>query len=119
MKRFRYLADPLCLLACSAYAINRWLIPVSMKGPFLSGHFDDLLLIPAALPPWLWALRRLGLRIDDAPPRWSEIGFTLLLWSIAAELVAPRLFAHATGDIWDVAAYAAGTVVSGLLWHRA
>lgn len=119
MSRFRYLADPLCLLACAAYGANRWLVPLAYKGDFLRGHFNDLLLIPAALPPWLWILRRLGLRPDDAAPRWPEIALTLVLWSIAAEVVAPRLFAHATADLWDVAAYAGGALVAGAVWSRA
>jgi len=119
VRRFRYLADPLCLVACAAYGANRWLVPFSWKGAFLLGHFNDLLLIPAALPPWLWVLRRLGLRNDDTTPTWSEIALTTLLWSIAAELVAPHLFAHAVGDRWDVAAYTGGAVAAGLLWQRA
>lgn len=43
----------------------------------------------------------------------------LVVWSVAAEVVGPHLFAHATGDIWDVAAYTAGAVVAGVLWSAA
>ena len=117
MKRFGYARDPLCLAACAAYGINRWLVPLAFKGVFLRGYFDDTLLIPAALPLMLLLQRRLGLRHTDARPQWGEIFLHFAVWSVAAELVAPHLFTHATGDPWDVAAYAGGAVVSGLLWQ--
>ncbi|MBI2515326.1 MAG: hypothetical protein HYV95_00265 [Opitutae bacterium] len=106
------------MLAGAGYAINRWLIPLSLKGVFLRGHFADALLIPAALPPWLWVQRKTGLRHTDAVPGWTEIAWHLIIWSIAAEAVAPFLFARATGDVWDVVSYAAGAVVAGLYWQR-
>ena len=54
MPRFRYLGDPLFLTGCAAYAGNRWLIKPVIAWPFLQGHFNDLWLIPCALPPVLW-----------------------------------------------------------------
>lgn len=117
MKPFRYALDPLCLAAGAAYAANRWLIPATAKGPFLRGHFADLLLIPAALPLVLWVHRRLGLRKSDQPPDWREVLLHLAVWSLAAEAIGPRLFARATGDAWDVAAYAAGAGGALLWWH--
>lgn len=117
MKRFAYARDPLCLAACACYGLNRWVLPLALKGVFLRGYFDDTLLIPAALPLLLLLQRRLGLRTTDARPQWGEILLHVVVWSVAAELVAPHLFAHATGDPWDVAAYAGGALVSGLLWQ--
>lgn len=119
MKAFRYARDPLCMAACACYALNRWVVPAGMKGAFLRNHFDDTLLIPAALPLMLWLHQRLGLRPVDARPTWPEIGLHFVVWSIAAEGIAPHLFAHATGDPWDVAAYAAGALVAGLVWQWA
>jgi len=116
---FRYQFDPLCLLACAGYTINRWLLPSAWKGPFLQGHFNDLLLIPAALPLVLRFQRATGLRTHDHPPAWSEILLHLIVWSLAAEVIAPWLFSRATADLADVAAYAAGAVGAGLLWQRA
>ena len=118
MTRFRYSFDPLCLLASGSYAANRWLVPVALKGAFLRGHFADVLLIPAALPPMLWLQRRVGLRAGDDAPGWREIALHLIVWSAAAECIAPHLFARATGDAWDVVAYAAGALVSWLVWRR-
>jgi hypothetical protein len=41
------------------------------------------------------------------------------VWSVAAEWVAPRVFAHAVGDGWDVVAYGAGAMVAiGWWWPR-
>jgi membrane-associated PAP2 superfamily phosphatase len=93
------------------------LIPPAWKGPFLRNHFDDTLLIPAALPLILWMQRKLGLRTTDHRPTWSEILLHFVIWSIAAEVVAPHLFANATGDPWDVVAYAGGALAAGLIWH--
>ena len=117
MKRFGYARDPVCAIACACYATNRWLVPFALKGLFLRGYFADCLLIPAALPLMLWVQRRLGLRTDDHRPRWGEIFLHLVVWSVAAEVVAPHLFARATGDSWDVAAYASGAFLSGLIWQ--
>lgn len=119
MKRFGYALDPLCLLACAGYALNRWVLRPEgwASGPFMRGHFNDLLLIPAALPLLLWAQRKLGLRAIDSPPTWQEIGLHLVLWSVAAEAIAPHVWRHATGDWFDVAAYTAGAVVAGCWWQ--
>ncbi len=49
MSRFGYLRDPLFLIAVAGYVLNRWLLKPLVPSPFLHGHFNDLLLIPAAL----------------------------------------------------------------------
>jgi hypothetical protein len=116
VKKYGYARDPVCLISCTFYAANRWCLPVTLKGPFLRNHFDDLLLIPAALPLILWLQRQLRLRTSDAPPDWREVLMHLVVWSVAAEVVGPRLFSHATSDIWDVVAYAAGAAVATILW---
>ena len=119
MKRFRYMRDPLCLIACGLYVLNRFWLKRHVGGPFLQGQFNDLLLIPAALPLLLWLQRRVGVRHDDLRPRWSEITLHLVVWSFAAELVAPHVFAHATGDWRDVAAYSVGAIFAGCWWQGA
>jgi len=104
------------MVACVLYVANRWCLPTALKGPFLRNHFNDCLLIPAALPLILWLQRRLRLRHSDAPPDWREVLLHLAVWSIAAEVVGPRLFSRATGDIWDVVAYTAGAIVATVIW---
>ena len=109
----------MCLVSCAFYAVNRWCLPMDLRGPFLRNHFDDLLLIPAAIPLILWLQRRLRLRTSDAPPDWREVLMHLVVWSVAAEVVGPHVFSHATGDIWDVVAYTAGAVIATALWSVA
>ena len=118
MKAFRYGGDFLCIGACAAYAVNAWLLPASWRTTFLRDHFNDVLLVPAAFPFILWLQRRLGLRPHDQPPGWGEIAFAVVLWSIAAEAVAPNIFTGATADWRDIFAYAAGASVAGLWWRR-
>lgn len=118
MRRFRYCGDFICIAACAGYAVNSWLLPAGWRTPFLREHFNDVLLIPAALPLVLWLQRRLGLRDNDQPPQRREVATALILWSVAAEIVAPLLFANATADWRDAVAYAAGCAIAGLWWQR-
>ncbi|MBI3886758.1 MAG: hypothetical protein HY302_13660 [Opitutae bacterium] len=117
MKPFRYALDPAGLLGCALYAANRWLARPHGAAGFMHDQFDDLWLIPAALPLLLWVQRRLALRGHDHPPTWPEIGLHLAVWSVAAEGLAPLLFKRATGDIKDVAAYAVGAGAACLWWQ--
>lgn len=119
MSRFRYGRDALCLLACALYALNVLWLREQVGGAFLHGYFNDLLLIPAALPLVLWVQRWLGVRTTDTAPRWGEIVLHVAAWSLVAELIAPQVLARATGDWVDVAAYAAGGLVAGCWWQGA
>jgi len=116
---FRYALDPLCLLACFAYALNRVVIEPSTSSAFFHGTFNDLFLIPAALPPVLWLQRLLGWRAHDLPPTPAEIFGHWLIWSVVCEGLGPLLFPRAVADWRDVIAYAAGALVAGLWWNRA
>jgi len=115
---FRYLADPLFLLTCWLYALNRWVIKPRVHWPFFHNHFNDLLLIPCALPPLLLLQRWLRLRAHDDPPTASEIALHLAVWSVLFEFIGPYIMPWTTGDPWDVVAYVAGGAVAGLWWHR-
>ena len=118
MKSFRYAFDPLCLSACLLYGANRWLIAPACEWPFLREHFNDLLLIPAALPLILGLQRWVGLRKHDAPPSLSEVFGHLFIWSLISELVGPHVFARSVGDVLDVLAYSTGALVAGVWWNR-
>jgi hypothetical protein len=113
LKRFRYALDPLCLTALVLYALNRWVFDY----PALQGWFADVLLIPAAAPLFLWVERRLGLRQHDENPTLREVIFLFVVWTVAAEILAPILFTHCTADPLDALAYAAGAVVSMTWWR--
>jgi hypothetical protein len=118
VKRFRYAFDPLCVGACAFYALNRWALKPHWHSGFLHSHFNDLLFIPAALPPVLWLQRRLGLRAQNTPPDAGEIALHFVVWSVMAEIVAPH-FVRATGDWRDVCAYAVGALAAWAWWNSA
>jgi hypothetical protein len=118
LNTFRYWRDPLFLAACLLYGINRWLIKPHVHSAFLRYHFNDLLLIPCALPLLLWMQRRLRLRTHDQAPTAGEITLYLAVWSILFEVIGPHLLRRATGDPWDVVAYVAGGILAGLWWQR-
>lgn len=110
--------DPLFLVCCALYAVNRgWIEPRAGAG-FFRWWFNDLLLAPCALPPVLWIHRILGLRRDDCPPGWLEVLGHCAGWAVLFEGLAPWIFPRATADGWDVAAYAAGALVSLCWWNR-
>jgi hypothetical protein len=118
VKVFAYWRDRLFIVCCVLYAVNRWGVKPLVHSGFFHGQFNDLLLIPCALPPLLWLQRKLRLRSHDAPPTPGEIAFHLIVWSLLFEFAGPHIM-HVTGDIRDVAAYTVGAAFSGLWWNRA
>ena len=116
MKQFGYWRDPLFLLCGGLYALNRWALKPNLPSDFLHGQFNDMLLIPCALPLVLWLQRQLGLRKHDLPPTMREIGFHLVVWSLLFELVGP-CFLPVTGDPFDVLVYFVGGVFAAVWWN--
>ncbi len=117
MKPFRYALDPLCVACCALYVVNRWLIKPHVASVFLHGYFNDMLLIPCALPIILWMQRKVGLRKTDAMPDVTEILFHLVIWSVLFEWIGPHIM-RTTGDIWDVVVYTVGAIVAWAWWNR-
>jgi hypothetical protein len=118
MPRFHYFRDPLFLTSILAYGLNRCLIKPYAGPGFMMFHFNDLWLIPCALPPVLWLHHRLGLRAQDMPPQPGEIAGHLVFWSLLFEWFIPKITQHAGGDPADVVVYAIGAVIAGLWWNR-
>jgi len=118
MGRFAYWRDPLFLVGCVAYGVNRWLVKPHVHSGVFHSHFNDFWLIPCALPIILWVHRRLGLRAHDRPPQITEILLHLIFWSALFEWIGPKLVAHTTGDPLDVLAYATGALLAGIWWQR-
>lgn len=118
MRRFRYLRDPLFLFGCAAYVLNRCLLKPHLPSGFLHSHFNDLLLIPCALPPILWLHLQFGLRSHDHPPTGLEITSHLIFWSALFEWLGPKFVAHTTADPLDVVAYLVGAVLAGVWWQH-
>ncbi len=112
MKRFRYALDPLCFTALLLYALDRW----DFDFPALQ-WFADVLLIPAGAPLFLWVERRFGLRRHDENPTLREVIFLFVVWTVAAEILAPIISPRCTADPLDALAYAFGALVS-LAWWR-
>ena len=86
--------------------------------PFLHSHFDDLLLMPAALPVVLWIQRLTGLRTHDRPPGWMEMFSHLAIWSVMCKIVGPFYYHLGVADPWDVLFFAAGGCAACLWWNR-
>jgi len=118
VKPFAYLRDGLFLVCCSLYALNRWAIRPHTHNLFLRFHFNDMLLIPCALPVLLWMQRGLRLRTNDQPPTWNEIALYTVFWSILFEVIGPHLLKRATGDPWDAVVYFVGGIGAGVWWNR-
>ena len=116
MKRFGYWQDPLFLLCCGLYALNRWFLKPHLSSDFMRGQFNDLLLIPCALPLVLWVQRQLGLRTHDRPPTALETISHLAVWSVLFEVIGPRV-RPVTGDPLDVLVYSIGGVVAVVWWN--
>ncbi len=117
MKQFRYAFDPLCLACCALYALNRWGIKPHTQLAFFRFWFNDLLLIPCALPPLLQLYRWLKLREHDRKPSTAEIFGHLIFWSALFEWAGPHLTRGVTGDWHDVLAYTVGGVMALMCWH--
>ena len=128
MNRFGYLHDRLFGFSLAAYALNRLIILRHFSGlvrshlpwawPFLHGHFDDVLLIPAALPVMLWLQNLTGLRPHDRPPSWPEMLGHLAVWSILAKVVGPFWLHLGVADPWDLLCFTGGGVAAMLWWNR-
>ena len=118
--KFRYLRDEVFLVCVALYAVNRWAVKPHLPAGefFLRGYFNDLLVIPCALPPLLLLHRLLGLRHTDAPPQAGEIALHVAVWSLFFELLAPIFVSRARADLWDVVAYCAGGALCWALWNR-
>jgi hypothetical protein len=128
MKRFGYLHDRLFGFALMAYAVNRLVVLPHLAGffhthlhwawAFLHSHFDDSLLMPAALPVVLWIQRITGLRKNDLPPTWPEMFSHLAIWSVMCKVVGPFYDHIGVADPWDVLFFTAGGFAACLWWNR-
>jgi hypothetical protein len=112
----RFRLASIFFLSLSAYAFNRWdLKPLHPQNGFLQNYFNDLFLMPSAVPAWCWACECLGLRRRNRKVRWLEIGLLLGLWSLLFEVLGPKILRHGVADFHDVIAYTAGAILTGLV----
>jgi hypothetical protein len=116
---FRYWRDPLFLICCGLYFVNRWGIKVLVPGGFFHEHFNDLICIPVFVPIMLFVMRKLGLRRWDESPAFHEIVIPLIVWSLLFEVVLPRNESWGRGmtaDHQDVVYYTLGGFLASLFW---
>jgi hypothetical protein len=88
-----------------------------IASPFLRGHFNDLLLIPCAIPPLLLLQRWLRLRAHDRFPSGREILFCLVTWALLFEWIGPRIISSATADPIDALVYCIGAIIAFAWWR--
>ncbi len=115
--RFRYALDPACWVGALCYGANSVFLHVRPSEGFFASYWNDLWMVPCALPLILWVHRCLGWRDSGAYPTVGEIVGHWLLWSLLAEGLGPRWMAHAVADPWDVVAYGMGALLAGVWWR--
>jgi hypothetical protein len=117
---FLYIRDPLFLSSCLLYACNQFLLKPLLPNEelFFHGYFNDLLLIPCALPPLLLIHQYLSIRGSNELPSFQEVLTHLIIWSLLFEWIGPILIATATSDLGDIFSYWAGGMVSWMLWNK-
>jgi hypothetical protein len=115
---FGYWRDPVFVVCLAVYFFNReWIKPhLHAYSPFFHGHLNDSLLVPVALPLYLFVYRRLGLRPDDAPPRSWEIALHLVVWSLFFKWFGPAVLHRSVADPFDLIAYWVGGALAWLVW---
>ncbi len=115
---FGYWRDPLFLACLAVYGINRLLIKPSLHhySPLFHGHLNDTLTAPVALPLYLYAYRRIGLRPDDQPPRWWEVALHVAVWIVFFKWFGPVHLHRAVADPIDAVCIAAGAAVAWTFW---
>jgi len=117
---FGYWRDAVFLVSLGIYLLNReWIKPTLHNySPFFHGHLNDSLTVPVALPIYLLFYRWIGLRPDDQPPRWWEIGCHLAVWCFFFKWFGPSVLHHGVGDPLDDWSMLGGGMVAWLLWQR-
>ncbi len=115
---FGYWRDPVFLAGLALYVINRGLIKPHLHpySPFFHGHFDDALTVPVALPLYLLVYRWIGLRPDDASPRWWEVLLHVAIWCVFFKWFGPHYLHRSVADPVDAASIAIGGAIAWLLW---
>jgi ubiquinone/menaquinone biosynthesis C-methylase UbiE len=116
VRRFGYVFDPFFLVGCALYALNRWLIKPHCDLAFFHNWFNDIFLIPCALPPVLLTQRWLGLRAHDEAPTAGEVAAHWAGWSLLFEVIGPKIM-PTVGDPWDVVAYGCGAAGTLACWR--
>jgi len=117
---FAYLRDPLFLVACGAYFVNRLVLEPISDAAFWHCYLNDCICIPLLVPPMLWLMQRCGLRRTNAAPEPMEVAIPLVVWAVVFEVVLPQQPAFAglaVADPLDVLCYCGGAAVAVCYWR--
>ncbi|MDC0267910.1 hypothetical protein OAK97_01240 [bacterium] len=109
--------DPFWLVSLFFYTGHRLWQYISPASGWMSSYWNDIWMLPCALPPVLCLYERLGLRRVDLQLSLPEILWHGLLWGMMAEWLGPMFFQHVTGDPWDLLAYGVGGGMLYLRWN--
>ncbi|XOV71453.1 MAG: hypothetical protein ACFHW5_22565 [Verrucomicrobiota bacterium] len=109
--------DSFWLLSLACYAIHRIWQWASPAPGWMSSYWNDIWMLPCAVPLVIRIYETLNLREPNMHPSLSEIVWHGLLWSFMAEGLAPVWFPSSTADPLDLAAYALGGFMLWLRWH--
>jgi hypothetical protein len=108
----------LFVVAIVAYAANRWGMKPRWPGNvFLQNYFNDLWMMPCAVPAWCWGCEALKIRAPFQRARSREIVALLVLWSVLFEVMGPRFLHHGVADVRDVIAYATGAFLTAAVMN--
>ena len=99
------------------YALNRWVLKPTIASAFLRDLFNDVLLVPCALPILLAGEEQLDTRGRAGPPTALEVVTYTAGWSVTCEVLGPAMFPWSTSDPWDVVAYMGGAIVAAACWR--
>lgn len=118
---FRYLRDPVFLVALSIYLINKFALKPYTHNWFVHGYVVDIICMPFWIPIMIFTMRKVGLRSHDDPPHPHEILIPLVVWSWAFEVYLPdtsALRGITIADNMDVLSYTCGALVAVMIWRR-
>ena len=111
------LKDPFWGISIACYIIHRFWQVLSPDSGWMDRHWNDLWMLPCALPLILSLYGALGMRAHALRVTGGEILWHGLLWGFMAEFIGPLLFDHAVSDLWDLLAYALGGFLMFFRWH--
>ncbi len=116
---YRPLKDAVFLAAMGLFLLNQAVLKPLIGEGFVQFHWNDLLLVPCAMPLVVWLHQVCGLREGGCAPTFAEIAGHLVIWAVLFEFLGPRLMVHPVGDWKDVACYWLGGIVAWLFWSGA
>ncbi|HWB54714.1 MAG TPA: hypothetical protein VG722_10995 [Tepidisphaeraceae bacterium] len=116
---FRYIDDPICIVAMLVYLVNRCALkPEHIGGWLVHDYLNDLLCLPIFLPIILRLQSALGIRRHDLPPTLFELIHNWFIFSVLYYYVFPRLSAFTSvADLWNSVAYLVGGVAAFVCWQ--